>query len=176
MFARHGKYPLAPTVLYAEVTSDLGRLVALEPKTDGQTASRDDVDPKRIVYYGESLGAAVAVALAAERPPLALILRSPFTSLADIGRHHYPYLPIHPRFLQDRYPSIDRIGAVGSPVLVIAGALDRVVPPDQSRRLYEAAPEPKRFVLIPDGDHNDASPAHRQRSIDEVARFVRETR
>ena len=142
----------------------------------GYLASRDDVDPKRIVYYGESLGAAVAVALAAERPPLALILRSPFTSLADIGRHHYPYLPIHPRFLQDRYPSIDLIGAVRSPVLVIAGALDRVVPPDHSRRLYEAASEPKRFVLIPDGDHNDASPAHRRRSIDEVARFVRETR
>lgn len=139
-------------------------------------ASRADVDSRRIVYYGESLGAAVAVALAAERPPLALVLRSPFTSLAEIGRHHYPSLPIHPLLLQDRYPSIDLIGAVRSPVLVIAGALDRVVPPDHSRRLYEAASEPKRFVLIPDGDHNDAAPAQRRQSIDEVARFVGEAR
>ena len=51
--------------------------------------SRPDVDPQRIVYFGESLGTAVAADLAVDHPPAALILRSPFTSLTDVGRHHY---------------------------------------------------------------------------------------
>src|SRR5260370_30358617 len=51
-------------------------------------AGRPDVDASRIVYFGESLGTAVAVNLAVEHPPAALVLRSPFTSMADVGRHH----------------------------------------------------------------------------------------
>ena len=70
--------------------------------------SRSDVDPDRIAYFGESLGTGVAVALAVSEPPLALILRSPFTSLSDVGQTHYPFLPIG-LMLRDRYPSIDRI-------------------------------------------------------------------
>lgn len=136
-------------------------------------AARADVDPRRIAYLGESLGAAVAVALAAERPALAVVLRSPFTSLADIGAYHYPYLPIHPLLLKDRYPAIDRIGAVRSPLLVIAGARDRIVPSAQSRRLYEAAAPPKLFVLIPGADHNDAALLDGAPFVGEVVRFVR---
>ena len=58
--------------------------------------SRPDVDPQRIAYYGESLGAAVAIGLAFDSPPAALVLRSPFTSLEDMARLHYPWLPIGP--------------------------------------------------------------------------------
>ena len=57
-------------------------------------AAQPEVDPDRIVYFGESLGAAVAIGLAMERPPAALVLRSPFTSLAEVGRVHYPWLPV----------------------------------------------------------------------------------
>ena len=89
--------------------------------------SRADVDPARLVYFGESLGAAVAVALAAEHPPAALILRSPFTSLADIAAVHYPFLPAG-LMLRDRYESIERIGRVRAPLLVVAGQRDRIVP------------------------------------------------
>jgi fermentation-respiration switch protein FrsA (DUF1100 family) len=128
----------------------------------------------RIAYLGESLGAAVAVALAAERPPLALVLRSPFTSLADIGAHHYPYLPVHPLLLHDTYPSIERIGAVRAPVLVIAGERDRIVPPTFSRRLYEAAAEPKRYVLVPGADHNDRELLAGENVVAEMARFIRD--
>lgn len=128
----------------------------------------------RIVYFGESLGAAVAVALAAERPPLALILRSPFTSLAEIGAHHYPYLPVHPRLLQDTYPSIERIGRIHVPVVVIAGERDQVVPPAFSRRLFEAAAEPVRYVLIPGADHNDPDLFGGRVVIAETARITRE--
>ena len=114
----------------------------------------------KIVYFGESLGAAVAVGLAVERPPAALVLRSPFTSLADVAAVHYPWLPAR-RLLLDRYPSIERIGSVGVPVMVIAGDRDDIVPEPLSRRLYDAANEPKRFVLVPGAGHNDQATARR---------------
>jgi fermentation-respiration switch protein FrsA (DUF1100 family) len=116
--------------------------------------SRSDVDRTRIVYFGESLGAAVALRLAVEHPPLALILRSPFDSLADVGRYHYPLLPVR-LLLSDRFASIDRAHELRSPVLVIAGDRDRVVPIEFSRRLYEAIVTPKTFIQLPDADHND---------------------
>lgn len=136
-------------------------------------AGRDDVDPTRLVYLGESLGAAVAVALAAEQPPQALILRSPFTSLVDMGRLHYPLLPVG-LLLRDRYPSLGRIGGIAAPVLVVAGERDRLVPIAQSRRLYEAAAEPKRFVPIAGADHNDYALAAGDQFIREVTRFLDE--
>ena len=128
-----------------------------------------------IAYFGESLGAAVAVALAAEHPPLALILRSPFTSLAEIGAHHYPYLPVHERLLQDTYASSRLIGGIRSPVLVIAGERDEIVPPEFSRRLYDAAAEPVRFVLVPRADHNDPDLFAGPVVVAETVRIIRET-
>ncbi len=107
------------------------------------------------MYFGESLGAAVAVELAAAHPPAALVLRSPFTSMTDIGRVHYPLLPVG-WLLRDRYPSLERIAGVRSPLLVIAGDGDAIVPIDQSRRLFDAAPAPhKKMVVLPGVDHND---------------------
>jgi uncharacterized protein len=134
--------------------------------------ARGDVDPARLVYFGESLGAAVAVQLAVERPPMALVLRSPFTSLADVARLHYPFLPVR-LLLKDRYPTIGQVGGLRCPVLVLAGARDGIVPPEQSRRLAEAIPERKRFVLIPGADHNSFELLAGQRMIGEVVRFVR---
>ena len=138
-------------------------------------AGRAEVDPARIAYFGESLGAAVAVALAVEAPPAALVLRSPFTSLADMGRRHYPWLPLVDRLLRDRFPSIDQIARLRCPVLVITGDRDTIVPPEQSRRLYAAAPEPKRFVLIPGADHNDAALLAGPALLDEVTGFLGST-
>lgn len=136
-------------------------------------AGRAEVDPARIAYFGESLGAVVAVALAVEAPPAALVLRSPFTSLADMGRLHYPWLPLIDRLLRDRFASIDQISRVRCPVLVVAGDRDTIVPPEQSRRLYAAAPEPKRFVVIPGADHNDVALLTGQALLNEVAGFLR---
>jgi uncharacterized protein len=117
-------------------------------------AGRPDVDASKIVYFGESLGTAVAVDLAVEHPPAALVLRSPFTSMADVGRHHYPFLPVR-LLLRDRFAAIDRIAKIRVPMLVIAGGRDRIVPIDNSRRLYEAAVAPKTLLVLPDADHND---------------------
>jgi fermentation-respiration switch protein FrsA (DUF1100 family) len=118
--------------------------------------SRPDVDATRLVYFGESLGAAVAVELAAEHPPAALVLRSPFTSMADVGSHHYRMLPVR-LLLRDRYAAIDRIARVRAPLLVIAGNADRIVPLEQSRRVHDAAGSSKAFVVIEGADHNDAT-------------------
>lgn len=120
----------------------------------GYLLSRPDVRAGSIVYFGESLGAAVALGLAVERPPAALVLRSPFTSLADVGALHYPYLPVG-ALLKDRYDSIGRVSSITCPLLVVAGAADTLVPAEQSRRLYAAAAEPKRYVEIADAGHND---------------------
>jgi uncharacterized protein len=138
-------------------------------------AGRSDVDPNLLIYFGESLGAAVAVALAAEQPPAALILRSPFTSLAEMGRLHYPFLPVVSVLLRDRFASIERIPRVRCPVLVVAGELDRVVPPAYSRRLYEAASGPKQFELVQGADHNDPALLSGQRLIERVVRFAAES-
>jgi hypothetical protein len=117
-------------------------------------AARPEVDPARLVYLGESLGAAVALRLAVERPPAALVLRSPFASLAEVGRLHYPWLPVS-LLLADRYDSLGRVGELAAPLLVVAGERDRIVPASHSRRLFDAAPQPKRLVLLPGADHND---------------------
>jgi fermentation-respiration switch protein FrsA (DUF1100 family) len=137
--------------------------------------SRPDVRPGSIVYFGESLGAAVAIGLAVEHPPAALVLRSPFTSLADVGRRHYPYLPVR-QLLKDRYDSIGRVGAVRCPLLVLAGGADGIVPARQSRQVYDAAAEPKRYVEIPDAGHNDWDLLAGDRLLREVLAAIRTSR
>jgi uncharacterized protein len=125
----------------------------------------------RIVYFGESLGGGVAVRLAVEQPPDALVLRSPFTSLTDIGRHHYPFLPVG-LLLADRFASIDRIRDVRRPLLVIAADRDSIIPTDQSRRLFEAAPEPKQLLIVERTDHNDYELLAGRRVLDAIAAFL----
>jgi fermentation-respiration switch protein FrsA (DUF1100 family) len=129
---------------------------------------------ERMAYFGESLGAAVAVGLAVQRPPAALVLRSPFTSLPDVGAVHYSWLPVR-RLLLDRYPSIERIASVGAPLLVIAGDRDDIVPVSLSRRLYDAAAEPKRFILVPGAGHNDTALLDGPRMLGEIEGFLSST-
>ena len=133
--------------------------------------TRADVDPGRVVFFGESLGAALALRLATERPPFALVLRSPFTSLTDIGRHHYPFLPVR-WLLRDRYPSLERAGSVSCPTLVIAGDRDSIIPTEQSRRLYEAIAAEKRLVVVAGADHNDEALFDGQELIQAVLDFL----
>jgi uncharacterized protein len=137
-------------------------------------AARPEVDPDRIAYFGESLGAAVALRLAVERPPAALILRSPFTSLTDVGRLHYPWLPVK-WLLSDRYGSAARVAQLSVPLLVIAGERDQIVPAALSRQLYDAASAPKRFVLVPGADHNDAALLDGPQAVGETLRFLSQT-
>jgi len=107
-----------------------------------------------LIYFGESLGAGVAIGLAAHTPPDALILRSPFASLPDIAAVHYRWIPAS-LLLRDEYQNVARIATMTTPVLVIAGSDDRIVPIDQSRAVYEAANGPKSLLVIDGARHND---------------------
>ena len=134
--------------------------------------TRSDVDQRGIVYFGESLGSGVAVRLALTHPPRAMVLRSPFTSLVDTARHHFPYLPAG-LLLSDRFASGDVIARIRCPIVVITAAHDSVVPADQSRRLFALANEPKRLVVIENADHNDEALNSGPRVIDAVAELFR---
>jgi hypothetical protein len=106
----------------------------------------------RLVLYGESLGSGVAVQMATEQQIAALILESPFTSIAAVAQYHYPFMPAG-RLIWDRYDSLSRIGRVTAPILILRGGRDTVVPPRFSQTLYEAAAEPKESWSAPDAGH-----------------------
>jgi uncharacterized protein len=127
-----------------------------------------------LVYFGESLGAAVATLLAVDRPPSALVLRSPFTSLADMARTHYPALPAG-LLLQDRYEVEEAMGRLEVPVLVILGTADTIVPPALSRRVFEAATGPKQLVEMEGRDHNDPDLVAGAELADSIRTFLSDT-
>jgi hypothetical protein len=110
--------------------------------------------PERIVLWGESLGSAVAIALASARKVARLVLEAPFTSAADIGASVYWFMPVR-LLMKDQFRSDTRIGRVTAPVLILHGTNDRVVPIAFGERLFALANEPKRMVRISGGGHND---------------------
>jgi fermentation-respiration switch protein FrsA (DUF1100 family) len=119
-------------------------------------ADRPEVDPERIAYFGESLGASVCGGLATERPPAALVLRSPFPSTAEIGRYHYPYLPVVDALVWDRWPLARQVADdIRAPLLVAVGDRDEIVPGELSRRVFDVAAEPKEWVEVASAHHND---------------------
>jgi uncharacterized protein len=132
--------------------------------------AREDVDPARVVYLGESLGTGVVSALATETPSAALVLRSPFPALADVGQAAYPFLPVR-WLLRDRYPVSDHLAASDGPVLVIAGDADSIVPTALSRQVAERAGAELR--LIAGADHNDRALLDGADYLDAVDAFVR---
>ncbi|MBW3591922.1 MAG: lysophospholipase [Actinobacteria bacterium] len=109
--------------------------------------------PQQLLYYGESLGAAVVAELATEHPPAGLVLRSPFEDLASVGKLHYPFLPVD-LLLKDRYPLAEQIAGLDVPVTVIYGEQDSIIPPSQSRAVAKAARD-AQLVEIPGAGHND---------------------
>ena len=120
--------------------------------------TRREVNPQRVILYGRSLGTAAAVELAAAPPagppPYAVILYSPLTSLRDMARAAHPRLPIH-WLAAGQFNSLARIGGVSGPILIIHSADDEIVPVEQGRRLFAAAPEPKQLLILTGAGHND---------------------
>lgn len=108
----------------------------------------------QIVIYGESLGAAIAVAVAAEREAAAVILESPFSAAVDIARDRYGWLPVE-FLMKDPFRSRDRIGKVRSPLLIVHGDADEIIPIIQGRDLFLHAQEPKKMTVFAGARHGD---------------------
>jgi hypothetical protein len=130
-------------------------------------------DADHLVLLGESLGSAVAARLALETPPAAVVLRSPFPSLAAVAAVHYPYLPAR-LLLRDRYDALAAVALLRVPILVVAGAADTIVPPRLSQQVHAAAPAGARWVLIEDADHNDPDLSWGTPLVDSIDRFLNE--
>ncbi|WP_198586959.1 alpha/beta hydrolase [Glycomyces xiaoerkulensis] len=132
---------------------------------------REDFPADRILLFGESLGAGVVTGLATETDPAGLVLRSPFTGLADAGAEHYPLLPVGV-LLRDRYPVTEHLESNAAPVTVVYSDADEIIPADLSRRVAEAAEDtgaPVTEVAIDGPGHNDPALVHGPRVIDAVA-------
>lgn len=107
-----------------------------------------------VIYFGESLGGGVALHLAIQRPPAAIVLEGAFDSAGRLAQRRYPIFPAN-RLVRDRWDN-DRIAPEClAPVLMLHGALDRVVPVAHAERLFAALPEPKRFVRLDAAGHVD---------------------
>ncbi|MEK6710702.1 MAG: alpha/beta hydrolase [Nitrospinota bacterium] len=116
---------------------------------------RERVEPGRIVFFGRSLGAAVAVRIAAEGAQArGLILESPFESLAALGEKIFPFLPVR-WMLRQEYDNVKWLPRAKLPVLILHGDADEIVPLSQGRRVFELASPPKRFHLIRGAGHNN---------------------
>lgn len=122
-------------------------------------ARRPGVDPRRIVVIGRSLGTGVAARVAAERPVAGAVLISPYDSLVEIGRGHYPWLPVS-WLLRHRFDSLAAVKAASAPLLAIVGTADGIIPLSRSRALYEAWPGPKRWLALEGAGHNDLGMAN----------------
>ena len=130
--------------------------------------------PSTILLWGESLGSGLAVRLAVEQPVGAVLLESPYTSITDIARSRFPFVPVR-WLLRDRFDSLRVIGNVRAPVLVMHGARDDIVPVEMGRAIYTAAPDPKQLWIAGEAGHIDLVEAGAVRmAADFVARMDRE--
>ena len=110
------------------------------------------IDEKSIILYGESLGTGVATEVAQNKNFAGIILESPFTSMIDAGKDKYPYLPV--RFLlKDKYESDKKIKNIKSPILIMHGKVDKIVPFSMGNKMYELANTPKYSYFSEYDDH-----------------------
>lgn len=117
-------------------------------------AKRAKLQKLKLVVFGRSLGGIAAVHIASASPCAGVILESTFTHLGAMARTHFP-VPFVESLLDQRLNAIDKIGRIKAPLLFFHGDMDEVVPYRYGRELFLAAPEPKEFVTIPGGGHND---------------------
>ena len=127
-----------------------------------------EVGPERIVLYGESLGTGLAVRLASGQNFAAMVLESPYTSIAAIAQAMYWFIPVD-LLIRDRFALLSRIGQVHTPLLVLQGGQDRIVPPRMSSQVFAAANQPKQLWTAPQAGHEDLM---RFGAFDAVTAFV----
>ncbi len=114
--------------------------------------NKKNVNNNQIILYGESLGTGIAVEMAKKNDFNSIILESPFTSIENSAKIYYPYLPVK-YLLKDRYDTISKIKMVESPIMIMHGEKDDVVPFSMGKELFEKANSPKQSYFTPDDDH-----------------------
>ena len=110
------------------------------------------VETKNIILYGESLGTGVAVEIGQTNKFNSIILESPYTSMIKAAKIYYPYLPVK-FLLKDKYDSEKKIKNIKTPILIMHGKKDNIVPFYMGKKLFETANEPKKFLQIEEDDH-----------------------
>jgi fermentation-respiration switch protein FrsA (DUF1100 family) len=126
--------------------------------------------PDRIVLHGESLGCAVAVEVALERPASGLALETPFLSVPALARKHYPFVPAF--LIRSRFDAASKIDRVTAPKLFLVAERDEIAPPAQGRALFELAAPPKELFVIPGAGHNDTYVVGGRPYLDAWRRFL----
>ena len=123
---------------------------------DGKSAVRwlnnKGILDKDIIIYGESLGTGIAVEIAQNKNFAGIILESPFTSMVEAAKTKYPYLPVR-LLLKDKYESDKKIKNIISPILIMHGKVDQIVPFYMGKKMYEIANEPKYSYFSNYDDH-----------------------
>lgn len=158
LFNKHGYGVLA--LGYRGYSGSQGKPTEVGLLHDGRAAiaylGRQGVPASKLVFYGESLGSGVAVRLASDAAsrPGAVILEAPFTSAADVAKMQYWFVPVA-LLMKDQFRSIDHIPQVSSPVFIMHGDADRVVPFEHGRKLFDAIVSAKEFLAVPGGGHID---------------------
>jgi hypothetical protein len=132
-------------------------------------------EPERMIYFGRSLGAGVAVQMALEEEPAGLVLETPFPSVAAMGRRHYPFLyTLLSWSVRARYDTLGKIPRIRVPLLIFQGDRDAIVPEKMARRVFERGNEPKTFHLIPGAGHNDTYDVGGRNYWDAWRRFLKD--
>ena len=111
------------------------------------------INKDEIVLFGRSLGGAIAVDLASKDKVTGIILESTFTSIRSMAKRSYPFCPLV--YFLHTYNSLEKIGNISMPLLVIHGQEDEIIPHQEGLDLYEAASTPKQFYSISGAGHND---------------------
>jgi len=132
-----------------------------------------ELGAKAIYVFGRSLGSGPAVHVASRRPVAGVVLVTPFDSLVEVGKRHYPWLPVA-WMLRHRFDLAKVAPAIKSPLLCIAAMQDDVIPAAHARRLYDAWVGPKRWLALEGAGHNstDGVPAFWQG----IVAFLQESR
>lgn len=126
---------------------------------------------RKTILFGRSLGAAIATEIATRVESDGLILESPFISVAEMARVVFPFWLIRP-LLRTRFDTREKIQKIKVPLLVLHGDRDDVVPYEQGKQVFEAAPEPKKFFTIPGAAHNDTYIVGGKRYFQQLKEFI----
>lgn len=112
--------------------------------------------PEKLLLFGRSLGSGIACYCAAHRRVAGVVLITPYDSIENVAGTHYPWLPVT-FLLRHKFNSQAFAPAIESPVLVLYGDLDTVVPPSRTENLLTTLPRGTRSVLVRGADHGSIS-------------------